>query len=100
MNTVIDRADATLTAIGRALGEPAWATLEYPLADPPARESRPFHLRKVWPPDSVSCYMPWCLQGPDGWTGATRFTTADAAYRHIAEGVRQYADLVRMGASP
>ena len=40
MNTVIDRADATLTAIGRALGEPAWATLEDPLADPPPTANR------------------------------------------------------------
>lgn len=75
------RTDATLTEAGRLL-------------DPPTREPRPFRLSKVWPPDPISSYMPWRLETPDGWRGATRFTSADAAYRHIAaEGVRRYAEL-------
>ena len=67
----MDRVDATLTAADNLLG-------------PQARGPRPFHLSKVWPPDSISSYMPWRLEPPEGWTGATRFTTAEAAYRHVA----------------
>ena len=70
-STLMDRIDATLTEAGRLL-------------DPPTREPRPFHLSKVWPPDSISSHMPWRLDGPEGWVGANRFATAEAAYRHIA----------------
>ena len=59
-----------------------------PVQRPRARPApRPFHLRKVHPPDVYSHRFPWALT--DRRTGAVcRYTTADLAYRVAAVTAR------------